>query len=200
VEEILPGVLHWTAFHERIRMEVHSHLHLPSRTLIDPMVPEEGLEAFEDDRRPERIVLSIRHHYRHSDRFREAFGCPVLCHETGLHEFEDGPDVEGFSFGEELAPGVVTREVDAISPDETAIHLTDVGAMLFADGVIRYGGELNFVPDNLMDEPEETKKNLKKSFRALLDLDFDALLFAHGEPLTSGGKEALRAFTLGTRD
>jgi glyoxylase-like metal-dependent hydrolase (beta-lactamase superfamily II) len=194
VEEILPGVLHWTAFHEGIRSVVHSHLALASRTLFDPMVPEEGLEAFQDDRAPERIVLSTRHHYRHSDRFREAFGCPVLCHQSGLHEFEGGPDVEGFVFGDEVAPGIVARDVDAISPDDTALHLTDARAMLFGDGVIRYQGDLRFVPDQYMDDPEETKRGLREAFRSLLDEDFEALLFAHGEPLTSGGKEALRAF------
>jgi glyoxylase-like metal-dependent hydrolase (beta-lactamase superfamily II) len=194
VEEILPGVLHWTAFHEGIRSVVHSHFALASRTLFDPMVPEEGLEAFQDDRAPERIVLSTRHHYRHSDRFREAFGCPVLCHQSGLHEFEGGPEVEGFAFGEEVVPGVVARDVDAISPDDTAVHLTDARAMLFGDGVIRYQGDLRFVPDQYMDDPEETKRGLREAFRALLDQDFEALLFAHGEPLTSGGKEALRAF------
>jgi glyoxylase-like metal-dependent hydrolase (beta-lactamase superfamily II) len=193
VEEIVPGVLHWSAFHERIRQPVHSHLDLASRTVFDPMMPDGGLAALEEHQ-PERIVLSIRHHYRHSDRFREAFGCQVLCHQSGLHEFEGGPDVEGFAFGDEIAPGVVAREVDAISPDETALHLTEARAMLFADGLIRYGGELNFVPDQLMDEPEETKKRLKAAFRNLLDLDFDTLLFAHGEPLPTGGKEALRAF------
>jgi glyoxylase-like metal-dependent hydrolase (beta-lactamase superfamily II) len=196
VEEIVPGVLHWTAYHERIRQQVHSHFDLSSRTVFDPMVPDEGLEALAD-RPPERVVLSIRHHYRHSDRFREAFGCPVLCHRSGLHEFEGGPEVDGFSFGEEIAPGVVAREVDAISPDETALHLPEAKAMLFADGVIRYDGELNFVPDQLMDEPDETKSRLKAAFRNLLDLDFDALLFAHGEPMPTGGKEALRAFASG---
>ena len=194
MEEILSGVLHWSAFHDRIRMRVHSHLALPSRTLFDPMVPEEGLGAFEGERAPERIVLSTRHHYRHSDRFREAFGCPVLCHQSGLHEFEGGPEVEGFSFGDEVAPGIVARELDAISPDDTALHLTEAKAILFGDGLVRWAGELTFVPDQLMDDPEQTKEALKQRFRALLELDFDALLFAHGEPLTSRGKEALRSF------
>jgi hypothetical protein len=193
VEEIVPGVLHWSVLNEGIRQMVHSHLDLGSRTVFDPMVPDEGLAVLEQHP-PERIVLSIRHHYRHSDRFREAFGCHVRCHQSGLHEFEGGPEVEGFAFGDEIAPGVVAREVDAISPDETALHLTEAKAMLFADGVIRPRGELMFVPDQLMDEPEETRKRLKAAFRNLLDLDFETLLFAHGEPMPAGGKEALRAF------
>ena len=50
------------------------------------------------------------------------------------------------------------------------------------------------MPDDLMDEPAQTKARLRDAYRRLLDLDFDALLLAHGEPLASGGKEALRRF------
>jgi hypothetical protein len=199
VEEVLPGVLHWTAHHEGIRQTVHSHFVAGAGTLIDPMLPEDGLAAFEE-RRPERIVLSNRHHYRHSDRFRQAFDCPVLCHESGLHEFDDGQDVQGFSFGEEVAPGIVAREVGVICPDESALHLTEAKAMLVADGVIRYG-ELRFVPEQYLgDDPEEIKTGLKKAYGNLLEHDFDALLLAHGDPLTSGAKEALRAWATETDD
>ena len=90
MEEIQPGLLHWTAFRTTIGADVHSYLHTPSGTLIDPMEPLQGLEAVPP---VERIVLTNRHHYRHSDRFREAFGCQVLCQESGLHEFEGGPEV-----------------------------------------------------------------------------------------------------------
>ena len=71
----------------------------------------------------DRILLTNRHHYRHSDRLAAALGCPVLCHEAGLHEFEGGPEVHGFAFGEEVAPGIVAREVGVICPEETALHI-----------------------------------------------------------------------------
>jgi hypothetical protein len=45
-----------------------------------------------------------------------------------------------------------------------------------------------------MDEPEDTKQGLREAYRRLLDLDFDVLLLAHGQPVASGGKEALRRF------
>ena len=45
-----------------------------------------------------------------------------------------------------------------------------------------------------MDEPEQTKAGLRDAYRRLLDLDFDVLLLAHGEPLASGGRQALRRF------
>jgi hypothetical protein len=54
--------------------------------------------------------------------------------------------------------------------------------------------DLTFVPDQLMDEPELTKAGLRAAYERLLDLDFDMLLLAHGDPVLAGGKEALRAF------
>ena len=79
--EIAPGVWHWTAYHEGIRQQVHSHFLEAPRVLLDPMLPEEGFDPFEGDRRPERILLTNRHHLRHSERFVDAFGCRVLCSE-----------------------------------------------------------------------------------------------------------------------
>ena len=196
MEEILPGVFHWTAFHERIRSTVHSHFVADAAALIDPMLPDEGLEWFDGERRPERVLLSNRHHYRHSARFVERYGCPVLCHESGLHEFHDGPPVEAFSFDDEIAPGVVAREVGAICPDETAIHILGSRALVIADAAIRAGGgPLAFVPDDLLgDDPEGVKRGLRASFRRLLELEFDSLLLAHGEPLVGDGKAALETF------
>ena len=101
-----------------------------------------------------------------------------------------------FDFGDELPGGVVVYEVDAICPDETALHITGHRALACADGVIRAdgSGELGFVPDWLMDEPEETKRGLRQAYEQLFELDFDVLLLAHGQPVVSDGKEALRKF------
>jgi hypothetical protein len=190
MKEIQPGLLHWTAYRDTIGADVHSYFHVPSGTLLDPMVPPEGIEAIGAE--PQRIVLTNRHHYRESDRF----GCPVFCHESGLHEFDDGRVVEGFAFGDELAPGVRVFEVGVLTPEETAVHLDDA-AMAFADCVIRgRHGELGFVPDYLLgDDPQAVREGLRAAFRRLCEEhEFDALLLAHGEPIAHGGRSALWTF------
>lgn len=118
MEEVLPGVWDWEAVYEKLGFPVHSHA--VGQTLIDPVLPEEGVEAL---RRlePERIVLSNR---------------------------------------------------DA-------------------------GGDLSFVPDSYMDDPEEEKARLRAGLRELPSLDFDNLLLAHGPPLIGGAEAALRAFVNG---
>jgi hypothetical protein len=195
LEEIGPGIHHWTAKHPKIGIEVSSYYLEPSRCLLDPLLPAEGIEWFRSRPAPQRIILTNRHHYRHSGELREEFGCPVLCNENGLHEFEGGREVEGFAFGDELAEGVGAHEVGAICPDETALHVqAGEGFLAIADGLINYG-QVGFVPDNLLgDDPEEVKRGLRDSYRRLLDLEFDGVLFAHGDPLVGGGKGALRQF------
>jgi hypothetical protein len=197
MEEIAPGLFHWTAYRDTIGADVHSYFDVASGTVLDPMVPLEGLDGF-DGRPVRRIVLTNRHHYREADAFRERFGCPVLCHAAGLHEFEGGPDVEGFAFGDELAPGVHALEVGVLTPEETAIRFeAGGGAMAFADCIVRgRHGELGFFGDELLgDDPPAVREGLRAAFRRLADGEgFDALLLAHGEPMRMGGRTALRTF------
>jgi len=195
MNEIRPGVYHWRTVHPKIRVEVSSYYVAGSGTLIDPMLPPDGAAWFREAGTPQRIVLTNRHHYRQSDELRRELDIPVLCHEAGLHEFEGGPEVQGFRFGEELAPGVTALEVGAICPEETALHIDlHEGLLSFADGLIHHG-ELGFVSDSLLgDDPEAVKRGLRESLARLLDRDFDSLLFAHGDPLLGGGKQALREF------
>jgi hypothetical protein len=195
MEELLPGLWHWTAFRDTIGSDVHSYWHEPSGTVLDPMVPPEGLEAF-DGRRVERVVLTNRHHRRHVDAYRDRFGCAALAHEAGLHDLPD--DFEGFAFGDELAPGVVALEVGVLTPEETAIHIAaGGGALAFADCVVRGSdGELGFVPDRLLgDDPADIKAGLRAAFERLArEQEFEALLMAHGQPLPSGGRSTLLSF------
>ncbi len=196
MQEIAPGLWHWTARRRSIGMDVSSYYLLAERVVVDPMIPPEGVTWFEEHGAPEHAVLSNRHHDRDAWRLQAKFGCTVHCISNGIYELEGRGRVEPFEFGDELPGGVVVHEVDAICPDETALHIPGHRALACADGVVRAngGGPLGFVADYLMDEPEQTKRNLRDAYRALLDLDFDLLLLAHGKPVVGGGRDALRQF------
>jgi hypothetical protein len=196
MREIAPGLWHWTARHEHIGGDVSSYYLERERVLIDAMVPAEGLQWLERHGPPQAVLMSNRHHDRHAWQLQERFGCSVHCVRNGLHEVEGRGRVHAFEFGAQLPGGVVAHEVGAICPDETALHIPAHGALACADGVVRWSGgdELTFVPDSFMDDPEQTKRGLRDAYRSLLELDFDRLLLAHGEPLASGGRSALRAF------
>ena len=80
------------------------------------------------------------------------------------------------------------QEVGAICPDECALHIAaGPGVLACADGVVRWreGDPLGFVPDGLLgDDPEAVKDGLRAAYARIADeLDFDALLLAHGGPV-----------------
>jgi hypothetical protein len=202
IREILPGIHHWTEIHPAIHIAVSSYLVEAARTVLDPLVPAEGLAWFAGTRRPERVLLTNRLHTRHTRQFVEAFGAEVFTNREGLHHF--GPEGEigdvsprGFVAGETLPGGFVSYEVGALCPDETAFLVPGARALAIADGVVRDGeGPLVFVPDVLMgDDPEAVKRGLKAAYRKLLagDVDFEHLLLAHGAPWIGGARQALAA-------
>jgi len=196
MEEIVPGLWHWSAVHPNIKIPVHSYYLEPERILIDPIAPEDGLDWFAEHGPPTDVLLSNRHHIRSSADFSERFGAAVHCSRKGLHEFSREDEVTPFDPGDRLPGGVVVHEVGAICPDESALYIPARRALALADGAVRWepGGPLTFVPDHLMDDPEATKEGLRASYRRLGELDFEHLLLAHGEPFVGNGREALAAF------
>jgi Metallo-beta-lactamase superfamily len=200
MREILPGVFHWTAMHPKIHFEVSSYWLEDGGVLIDPLIPpDEGIGWFADRSvDPAAIVLSNRHHYRATPELLERFDIPVYCVRQGMHEFTDGEPVTSFEFGDELPGGIVTREIGGLCPDEGALYLDGRGAIVFADGVVRASqsdGPLGFVPDSLMDDPQDTKRTLLDAYRRALDeLEFDHVLMAHGGPVVGDGRAQLQEF------
>jgi len=208
--EILPGLLHWTAAHPKIHVEVSSYWIADARVLLDPLLPSGGVDQLRKLGPPEHVILTNRHHWRHTSEIVAAFDCPVWCNELGLHEIEGEPGrdhVRPFRAGERLPGGIESHEVGVLCPDETALRfdLAAGGACLaVADGVVRIGeaargdGPLAFVPDVLIaDDPEQVesvKRGLRDVYRRLCELDWDTLLLAHGLPLVGDGREKLRAF------
>jgi hypothetical protein len=199
VEEIARGIWHWTATHPRIGIEVSSYFLAGPDVLLDPLEPPED-DRLDELGPPAAILLTNRHHLRDSVKLVERFGCPIRAPEPGMHEFSEGEPVQPYRFGEELAGGQVTvYEIGSICPDEAALHVPALGALAAADGVTRYlEDELHFVPDDLMDEPEQTKVGLKLAYGRLAhELAFEHLLLAHGRPVVGDGREALRRFARG---
>ena len=191
MEEVIPGVLHWQARHPNIGMDVSSYLLTGSGTVLDPILPEgEGPGWIGHEVR--RAVLTVRHHGRSA----ADLGVPVLAHRAGLHEFE-GEDLplEPYGPGDELAPGVRVLEFGRICPDDSVLHISlGPGVLAFGDGIVNYGG-LGHPPDQYLgDDPEAVKADIVEGLVPLLDEDFDAMLFAHGAPVPSGGKAMLREF------
>jgi hypothetical protein len=188
VEEIAPGLWYWTARRETIGKDVSSYYLASERVWIDPMLPPERADWFQ----PEHALLTCRHHSRDAWKVE----CEVWVVEQGAHELEGRGEFRTFAWGDELPGGILACEVDALSPDETALHIPAHGALAIGDGVVRWEGVdgLTFVPDFLMDDPEKTREGLRAAYRRLLgELEFDNLLLAHGAPVLGTAKAELQA-------
>jgi hypothetical protein len=194
IHEILPGVLHWTAPHPNHGIESGSHYLVDEGVVIDPIAPPEGLEWF-DGRDVEVILLTNRHHTRHTFELQERLGVPVRAPRTGMHDLPSDR-VDPYDYGDELIAGIRPYAISESWPDETALHIPGHRAMAIADGVHNYDG-LGFFPDHLLGEdPEEEKERLRQGFARLVEaVDFDHLLFAHGTPILGDGREQLRRFS-----
>lgn len=188
MEEIAPGVWHWTALRESIGHQVSSYYLAEERVAIDPMLPPERPDWFQ----PEHAILTTRHH----DRDAWKLGGTVWVVEQGAPELEGRGEFCTYAWGDELPGGLVAHEVGSLSPDETALHSAAHRALAVGDGIVRWesDGPLSFVSDRFMDDPERDKAGLRAAYRGLLDLDFDLLLLAHGDPVVGGAKEHLQAF------
>lgn len=199
-DEVVDGVLQWSAKHPRIGQVVHSAYVPGAATVIDPIGTDWLADALAARGAVERIVLSNRHHRRDHAPLAERFGARTLAPASGMHEFGEGTSIEPYEWGEEVAPGITAHEIGVICPDDGALHIAaGAGALLIADSVIRWDGELAFVPDFLMDDPERTKAGTLAALEPLLELEWDALLLAHGEPAAAGGKAELESFIAAPR-
>jgi hypothetical protein len=197
MREILPGVHHWTTMHESIGVQVSSYYVDPAAVLIDPMVPEQGLDTFAGLERPQQVVLTSGLHTRHADAFVDAFGCVIRAPREAAARLQGTLEFDAYRHGEEIAPDVTGLEIGRLAPDEGALHLAIAeGAIVFADALNRYGDTLAFFSDDLLgDDPPAVMRALMGAFEGLLaDREFDHLLFAHGDPVIGGGKTVLRAF------
>jgi hypothetical protein len=85
----------------------------------------------------------------------------------------------------------------SICAEETTL-LLDVadGVLCFGDGLTRdRDGSVAFMPDDLLgDDPEAVRVGLGRNLQRMFEEDFDALLFAHAEPVLGGGRALLSDF------
>jgi hypothetical protein len=199
MDEILPGIWHWITPNPNIGDTLVSSYWLEaSGVLIDPLLSDQIDLDWLAGRPtpPTAVVLANRHHYRDSGRIHERFGCQVHVPSAGLHDFSDRAHVVGYDPGDELPGGLSAFVVGSLSPDEDGLFLASASAIWIGDTLVRSmtdpDGRIGWVPDSLMDDPDETKAGLLEAFSEVLtDYEFEHLLLAHGLPLIGDGRAEL---------
>ena len=191
MEELTPGIRHWSGPHPNIGREVSSYWLPDLKVLLDPLAVPDEVEEIDE------IILSNRHHRRSAFEARERFDAVLRVPRTGMDDYSPSDPVQPYEYGEELAGGAITPHlVTELWPDDGVLHIPSLEALEIADTVLHYGAELELVPDNLMgDDPEADRKEILSGLaRLCAELDFKHLLFAHGTPIVDEGHERLREF------
>jgi hypothetical protein len=190
VHEVAPGIRHWTAKHPKHGLEVSSYWLPDLRVLLDPVAIPDEVEGIDE------IVLSNRHHRRDMLAAHERFDAPIRVPRVGLHEFEEDDPVEPYDFEEPLVGGAITPyQVTELWPDDCVLHIPPVSALAIADTAMRYGDDLQLVPDEYMGDADAEGRAIKQGLARLADrLEFEHLLLAHGTPIPGEGRQRLREF------
>ena len=192
MREILPDVFMWSWLSEPHGYDFNGYLGRrdDGSLCIDPVPP--GDEGLADIARLHvaAILLTNRNHSRAANAVRERTGARVLIHpDDAPHARSQGTNIEG-----ELQPGASIGPLRIIaapgkSPGEVALHWPERRLLFVGDAVIGHPpGRCSLLREKVMDDPPR----LRRSVRALLDLDFDVLLFGDGVPILHDAHARLR--------
>jgi hypothetical protein len=189
-EEAFPGVWRWWISNERIGgAESTSHAVRADDGLVflDPVRLEaEALAALGP---VTAVCITAQCHQRSAWRYRRELGARVYAPE-GTRPMEEEPD-ERYREGDVLPGGL--RALRTPGPEQVHYSFLRAGepSILFCSDIFTHyeGRQLEFVPLEYHDDPEETKRTAQ----TLLDADFDVLCLDHGSPVADDPKGAIRA-------
>jgi glyoxylase-like metal-dependent hydrolase (beta-lactamase superfamily II) len=147
--------------------------------LLDPLAPpEEASDVWGrlDNRRPTAVVVLKPDHVRDVDLFVGRYGARAFG--PSLFWRDDVPDteLEPIEPGSHL-PGGLVALYDGRGRNETPVWLPEQRALVFADALTAPEGELL-----VWSTPWHEERALP-ALRALLELPFEHVIVAHGEPV-----------------
>ena len=187
MQELLPGVWRWTSKHpawppggapgsaDDWPEDVGCVAYEAERTLVlvDPLVREEDLldDLVERCDKPVSILQTVRFHGRSIEALERRYADRLAP--------EPGPGVD---------------PVPIAGAGETMVWLAGPRVLVPGDRLLGDGaGGLRMCPDSWMEYLRLDQAGLAEALRPLLDLPAEAVLVSHGEPVLSGGRDAIAA-------
>ena len=169
--------------------------------LIDPLLVGDDDPVWEliaGTEGPIRILITITYHVRSAEAVRDRFGdereVTIHGHPAVAKRLASKAGFEPFSPGDELPAGVTAHPIGKPRRFETPLLIPSHDALVFADAVV--GTDEG--PRVWSAEPVDDRvrrfyaERFNPTLEPLFDLDFDRLLFTHGQSILSGGKAGLR--------
>lgn len=177
----------WHTYDPKIKAELFSTALAAGNGLIiiDPIaLPATHRTDLESLGRVAGIVITNANHARNAATFAHSYSAPIfappeLCGELRSHTLHDGLA---------LGPLRVIRIEGAAAGEFALYHPGDGGTLIIGDALI------NFDPYGFTLLPRKyctNQKQMVRSLRKLLDLDFSRIFFAHGNPIMIRARERL---------
>ena len=157
-------------------------------TVIDPIaLPFAHQTELESLGRVARIVITNANHARDAATFAHCYSAPIFAPPELSAEFPNSHNLQD-------APAIgrlrVIRIEGAAEGEFALYHRDDVGTLIVGDALI------NFDPHGFTLLPRKyctNQKQMIRSLRKLLDLDFARIFFAHGNPIMIRARERLES-------
>jgi hypothetical protein len=209
MEKLTEGLWRWTARHPdwhpgEFGAEVACFAAEAGDTLllIDPLLPPdpepvvEALDRAAGDR--VAILITIPYHVRSSEqlwkRYRKDAETTIHGHRACAKRLKDTAGFHEIDPGAELPGGVTAHTIGKPRRYEMPLHVPSHDALAFGDAVAEWDGRLRVWSADKVDAKVERfyRERFNPTLERLLELDFDAVLPTHGDPVMKGGRAALR--------
>jgi hypothetical protein len=193
---VTPVVHRWSSFHPQWKIDFSSYAVVTSEGVyfVDPTRPGPTLRnQLAALGAPVGVFLTNANHERDADWFRKEFDIHVIAHEKARPDCDIKLDLLVLD-GEKLPGGPRVLHLPGGGAGESALVVGEV--VLVGDALVHpKGKDLAILPEQYC----EDAKQLTQSLRRLLDLDFQTLAFAHGEPIIGQAKTELTALLKAAR-
>ena len=187
---ISPGHALWHTYDPKIKAELFSTALVAGNdiTVIDPIVlPPAYQIELESLGRIARIVITNANHARDAATFAHSYSAPIFApSELGA----ELPNSQNLHDALVIGPLRVIRIEGAADGEFALYHPDDGGTLIIGDALI------NFDPHGFTLLPRKycsNQKQMTRSLRKLLDLDFARIFFAHGNPIMIRARERLES-------
>jgi glyoxylase-like metal-dependent hydrolase (beta-lactamase superfamily II) len=190
VEELRPGLWHWSAVHPTWEQnEVQSYAWDAGSTLVllDPLSPPSLVDELVGGKEV-ATVLTCDWHDRSAPQLVERLGAGVYAPAGGegvlaAHHFDPCDPL----------PGEVVA-YRGTHPGEVALWIAEARALVVGDSLITKDGVLK-IPETWLPQGESVA-DVSRRLAPLLELPVELVLTTHGEPVREDGAESLRTALL----
>lgn len=195
MEQIAPGLWHWTAPHPDWTprdaenggwLEIVSSYALVSDdalVLIDPLVPSDETERFwqaldrdVESHGPPAIVITVFWHERSAAEIADRYPGSTIWAPADTPEGHV-PYTHTYAAGDELPAGIRASDVSRLG--ELVLYLPSHKAVAFGDVVL---DGVRLLPAGWL-RNDMTRKDVADALRPLLDEEVELLLLTHGGPV-----------------